>query len=271
MPLKKIVLARDPQPVPEQEEIEERAELQAFEPTEAEAIQPGRPHQAFVESQLRQYLHDNNIRSLVKPTREEIRAAAMPILCQARRRRKRWTPLDMADRAVNAMQLHALKQGWIKPSYSRLGEYAGYIDVLIQLARDADWLAPEIPLPDHPEQKHPPIYYSMGTIWNLPIPVPKEDALILGNYVYDPETGTRFTRADYIHPWIHPIYRYPVRGELIARGCDACYILKKQGETVEVSIYWINPEDNISALHTTPLSKLHFSPPLPPIPETDRV
>ena len=55
MPIKKTVPARDPQPVPEQEEIEKRAELQAFEPTKAEAIQPGRPHQSFVESRLRQY------------------------------------------------------------------------------------------------------------------------------------------------------------------------------------------------------------------------
>ena len=44
MPLKVTVLAREPQPVPEQEEIEERAEQPAFEPAEAEAIQPGRPH-----------------------------------------------------------------------------------------------------------------------------------------------------------------------------------------------------------------------------------
>ena len=92
MPIKKTVLAREPQPVPEQEEIEERAELPAFEPAEAEATQPERPHQAFVESQLRQYLHDNNIRSLVKPTQEEIRAAAMPILCQARRPQNRTGP-----------------------------------------------------------------------------------------------------------------------------------------------------------------------------------
>ena len=40
MPIKKIALDRDPQPVPEQEEIEERAELLAFEPVEAKAMEP---------------------------------------------------------------------------------------------------------------------------------------------------------------------------------------------------------------------------------------
>ena len=40
MPIKKTVPARDPHPVPEQEEIEKRAELQAFEPAEAKAMEP---------------------------------------------------------------------------------------------------------------------------------------------------------------------------------------------------------------------------------------
>ena len=189
----------------------------------------------------------------------------MPILCQARRRR---TGHRRHFAAAGIVQ-HALETGWIKPPFSEACESPSYVEALIQLADDANWLAREIPLPDHPSPRHPPVYYTMGTIWNLPIPVPREDALILGNYVYDPETGSRITRADYIHPWVDPYYRFPIRGKLIARGWDACYTLHRQGETVEISIYWIDREDDIFALHTTPLSTLHFSPPLPPIPETD--
>ena len=41
---------------------------------------------------------------------------------------------------------------------------------LIQLADDANWLAREIPLPDHPPPKHPPIYYKIDPETNRPVP-----------------------------------------------------------------------------------------------------
>ena len=265
MPIKKTVMDRDPQPVPEQEEIEERAELLAFEPAEAEAIQPGRPHQAFVESQLRQYLHDNNIRSLVKPTQEEIRAAAMPILCQAQRRRTGWSPWTMAHHAVDAMQLHALEQGWIKPLYSRLGECAGYIDALIQLADDTYWLAREIPLLDHPEPKHPPIYYMINLKRNWP--VPRADSLIRGDYVYDPETGSRITRDEYIYPWLEPHCRFPLKRDLIDLGRDAIYSLNfGRQRRVRIIFHWIKQIDNEPVYFYSPALLMHFSPSPPIVP-----
>ena len=147
MPLKKIALDRDPQPLPEQEEIEERAELLAFEPAEAKAIQSGRPHQAFVESRLRQYLQDNNIRSLVKPTQEEIRAAAMPTLCQARRRRTGRDPLAIAHHAVADVVEHIREERWTRRPLTGAHASVTYLDALIQLADDTDWLARKFPLP----------------------------------------------------------------------------------------------------------------------------
>ena len=74
------------QPPEDQEEAAVRAE-QPLEPVEVQTVEPGRPYQDFVESKLRQYLQDNNIRSLVKPTQAEIRAAAIPVLGLAQRYR----------------------------------------------------------------------------------------------------------------------------------------------------------------------------------------
>ena len=162
MPLKRTAQQREPHPHGEQEEVEQGAKQPKLEPVDEELMEPGRPHQAFVENEARKYWQDiMQVGSLTKPTREELRAAAMPILCQAQRRRTGWSPWTMALHAVDAMQLHARERGWIKPPYSRAGESPGYIDALIQLANDAGWLAREILLPEHPEPKHPPIYYTM--------------------------------------------------------------------------------------------------------------
>ena len=48
--------------------------------------------------------------SLTKPTSEELRTAAMPILCQAQFSRTGWSPWNMALHAVDTMQLHAREQ-----------------------------------------------------------------------------------------------------------------------------------------------------------------
>ena len=263
MPIKKTVMDRDPQPVPEQEEIKERAELLAFEPAEAEAIQPGRPHQAFVESQLRQYLHDNNIRSLVKPTQEEIRAAAMPILCQAWRRRTGWEPLASAHHAVADVVEHIREERWTRRPLTEAYACTTYLDALIQLADDTYWLAREIPLLDHPEPKHPPIYYMINLKRNWP--VPRADSLIRGDYVYDPETGSRITRDEYIYPWLEPHCRFPLKRDLIDLGRDAIYSLNfGRQRRVRIIFHWIKQIDNEPVYFYSPALLMHFSP-SPPI------
>ena len=151
------------QPPEDQEEAAVRAE-QPLEPVEVQAVEPGRPYQDFVESKLRQYLQDNNIRSLVKPAQAEIRAAAIPVLGLAQRYRPGWKlnpALNRAHMAVNAMQLHTAKSDWIRHPFTLSEASPNYVEALVQLADDAGWLAREIPLPDHPPPKHPPIYYTL--------------------------------------------------------------------------------------------------------------
>ena len=265
MPIKKTVLARDPQPVPELEEIEERADLQAFEPTEAEAIQPGRPHQAYVESQLRQYLHDNNIRSLVKPTREEIRAAAMPILCQVRRRRTGRDPQAIAHRAVADVVEHIREERWTRRPLTEAYASATYLDALIQLADDTDWLARKIPLPAHPAPHHPLIYYTTDPETGLP--VPRADSLISADYVYDPETDSRITRDEYIYPWLEPHYRFPSISDLNAQSRDAIYLLNFGREKrVRIIFFWVKQIDNKPAYFYSSVLLMHFSPSPPIVP-----
>ena len=87
MPLKKEALARLAKPAADQEEAAARANKSTPEPVEDKPVETGQPYQDFVENRLRQYLRDNNVCSLVKPTKEKIRAAAMPVLCRAMRKR----------------------------------------------------------------------------------------------------------------------------------------------------------------------------------------
>ena len=256
MPIKKTVLAREPQPVPEQEEIEERAELPAFEPAEAEATQPGRPHQAFVESQLRQYLHDNNIRSLVKPTREEIRAAAMPILCQARRRRTGRDLQAIAHHAVADVAEHIREERWTRRPLTEAYASATYLDALIQLADDTDWLARKIPLPAHCAPHHPPIYYTTDPETRLP--VPRADSLIRADYVRDYK-GARVTGVSHFRPWLSRAFD-PL--EYLWRG-NAFYTLELTPENdVEVTLYWFVDSTvwNMQFRMVSPLSEMYFFP-----------
>ena len=79
MPSKRTAQQREPQPHREPDEAAPSAERPRLEPAEDDTVETERPYRVFVESRLSQYLRDNNVRSLIKPTREEIRAAAMPI------------------------------------------------------------------------------------------------------------------------------------------------------------------------------------------------
>ena len=265
MPLNRTAQQREPYPARELEEAEIRAEQPVLEPTEAEAIQPGRPHQAYVESQLRQYLHDNNIRSLVKPTREEIRAAAMPILCQARRRRTGRDPLAIAHRAVADVVEHIREERWTRRPLTEAYASATYLDALIQLADDTDWLARKIPLPARAAPHHPLIYYTTDPETGLP--VPRADSLIRADYVYDPETDSRITRDEYIYPWLEPHYRFPLISDLNAQSRDAIYSLNFGREKrVRIIFFWIKQIDNKPVYFYSPALLMHFSPSPPIVP-----
>ena len=160
-------------------------------------MEPGRPHQDFVESEARRYWQEiSHFDSLTKPDQEEIRAAAMPILCQALRNRTG----HRRHKAVAEMVQHTMERGWIKRPFSEAYASPSYVDALIQLADDANWLAREIPLPDHPSPRHPVIYYTFNL--NNKRFVPREDSLLRGDYVHVPWTGSRLTRDNYIYPWL---------------------------------------------------------------------
>lgn len=176
------------------------AEVEAMqpgpEPDLSRDIDTGRPYQAFVESEARRYWQEmGKEHNLLKPVREEIRAAATPILCQALSNRGG----DWRHQAVDAVVMYALEKGWIKRRFA--GAYASlpYIDALIRLAYDANLLAWEIPLPDHPPPRHPPIYYTLYSRHGRPVPVPREDAIIRGDYLYKKD-GSRVTGVKDIYP-----------------------------------------------------------------------
>ena len=257
MPPKQTAGEREPQPPEEHEEVEPAATRRSLEPVEveAEAMGQDRPYQDFVESKARKYWQEMvKVGSLSKPAWDEIRAAAMPVLCQTQRRRTGWSPWAMALHAVNGMQLRASERGWIKPPYSRLSESPSYIDALTQLADDAGWLAKEIPLPDHPPPKHPTIYYTIDPKSNRPIP--RENSLIRADYVYKRD-GSLLTQTSHIHPSLCP--DGPDIDEVVANGLDACYALNYEDGTVNIFIYWVEQSGDMTMLCGMPLSLFHFS------------
>ena len=227
------------------------------EPVAAEPAGTGRPYQDYVESEARKYWKEMvNPGSLAKPGQEEIRAAAMPILCAAQRRRSGRSPWYMAHQGVEAMQQHAREKRRIRAPYSRLAECPDYVEALIQLADDADWLAREITLPNHPAPKHPPIYYTIDPASKQA--VPRSDALIRGNYVYDTR-GLRLTQDDHIYPWPDPEI-WPMLDDLAYRQWTACYSLHLPYDgQMRIMIHWKSTFDD-THLFRDALSLLHFSP-----------
>ena len=259
MPLKLSARERKAQPPEVQEDIEQRAIQPKLEPDEAEPMEPGRPYQAFVESRLRQYLRDNYIRSMVKPTQEEIRAAAMPILCKALRNRpgrKLYPYLNMAHHAVADVVEHVRDAHWTRTPLSDPFASPTYVDALIQLAHDADWLAPELLLPDHPGPRHPPVYYRIDI--DSKMPVPTEESLIRGDYVYT-RSGQRITKAAFIYPWQEP-GRFPTERDFITLGWDTCYRLGMTSKKIEIFIHGISKIESRSTPWVVPLNLLHFAP-----------
>ena len=160
-------------------------------------VQTERPYQAFVESEARKYWQETSqAGALVKPTQAQIRAAALPILCLALRNRAG----NRRHQALVAVVQHARLKGWIKWPYSRVHASPPYIDALVELADDTNRLALEIPLPDHPPPRHPPIYYEIVFVGGRPYPVPRDDAIIRAHYLYKTFDGQRLTENEYIYP-----------------------------------------------------------------------
>ena len=244
----------------EQEEAEAPPRRPVPEPVACRPVQPGRPYQDYVESEAERYWQEMvKVGSLTKPDLQEIRAAARPVLGLAQRNRpgpKLNPAMNRDHMTVNAMQLHAGERGWIEPPYSQLQASPNYVEALIQLADDADWLAREIPLPDHPPPKHPPIYYTIDQATRRP--VPGEDSLIRAEYVHTTR-GTRLTKADYIHPW-RGTGALPSLSDMTSPGWDTCYSLDKSGNTVEILLHWVIYTFNIpSMVMVFPLEELQFS------------
>ena len=176
----------------------------------------------------------------------------MPILCQALRNRTG----HRRHHAVVGIVQHALETGWIKPPFSEACESPNHVEALIQLAHEANWLAREIILPDYPGPKHPPLYYRMDL--NSHQPVPTEDSLICGNYVYT-QYGQRVTRAGFIHPWLDPD-KFPTKNDFVVRGWDVCYRLGLTGKGVEIIIHGISTISSYPVPWITRLNLLDFTP-----------
>ena len=261
--------ARVPESLPsqEQEEEEPRAKRSKLEPIEAKAMEPGRPHQAFVEREARDYWQSlGGVGSLTKPTQEEIRAAAMPILCAALRRREgrnEYPDPVMAHHAVGCMIQHALETGRIKPPFSEASESPNHVEALVKLADEANWIAREIPLPGHPPPHHPPIYYTMDSESSRPMP--RDDSYIRGDYVYTPVLGSRITASDRIFPLVIP-GDDPVITSTILQilGVEASFTLVSGPGNVEVVVNYLERIGPHNILHIISLQFLHFSPYPPP-------
>ena len=147
----------------------------------------------------------------------------MPILRQAlhRRMESKLNPaLGWAHLVVIAMQVHLAQRGLLRRGYTRSEKIPNYFVALLQLADDAGWLYREIPLPDHPAPRHPPIYYTIDPRTGKPVPT--EESLIHAVYVYDIEDGSRLTQDEYIYPWRDPD-NWPSLDDLTSRGWNACY------------------------------------------------
>ena len=269
MPLtRKTARAPEPHSSREQEEEQPGAKRPRLEPVETQPMGPP-PYRDFVEREARDYWQSlGGVGSLTKPTQEEIRAAAMPILCVALRRRTGWSPWTMAHHAVGGMIQHALETGRIKSSFSEACESPNYVEALIQLADDANWIAREIPLPDHPPPHHPPIYYTMDSESSRPIP--RDDSYIRGDYVYTPLFGFRITASDRIFPLVipedNPIITTAI---LLILGLDASFTLVSGPENVEVVVNYLERIGSFNLLFRIPLQYLHFSPYPPPMPDPD--
>ena len=250
---------------PAREEMEDDPERAPLlqpdpEPVAAGPVQAGRPHRAYVENEARRYWEEMvEAGNLSKPDRQELRAAALPLLCRAQRNRpgpKLEPALERARVAVNAVQLHLVESRRLKHPFTPTEAMPNHVEALVQLAADTGRLAREIPLPDHPAPRHPPIYYTIDPVSGKP--VPRSDAKIRGDYVYT-RYQRRITEDEYIYPWPDPEC-WPLPDDLLSRDWDACYTLNSpRTMPMYVLLHWRNPADPTSMFREQ-LSLLLFSP-----------
>ena len=245
MPAKLITCKREYQPSSEEEEASPVAKRLSPETDEAEPVGPGRPYQAFVESEARKYWQDMvQPGSLAKPEQQELRAAARPILLRALRNRgdvRFLPPTVKAHMAVNAMLLHAAHRKELRRTYTGPYPVSDHIEALIQYMEDTRLAPRPIPLPWHKKPKHPPIYYYVDPITRQP--TPREDALIRAEYVRRPwHGGDPVTKESHIHPSLDPhgkpppevlenelnVY-YRLRDWHVRIGIDICIVLWRRG------------------------------------------
>ncbi len=260
MPGKRTARVRGPRPAPEHEQEEGAPVTKSprLESDETEPMGPGRPHQAFVESEARKYWQDMvKVGSLAKPDRQEIRTAAMPILIKCLQKRG-WVrflaPTVKAHMAVNVMHMHAVDRGELT---GRPVPSPDHIEALIRYADGTRLLAREIPLPEHPDPQHPVIYYTAFPGSNRPIP--RDDSYIRGDYVY--EDDTRVTTDDRIFPLVIPEGEpFPDPSILLNLGWASCFTLEPDTENIEVRIHWLVWYRDMIMVDDKLLKRLNFTP-----------
>ncbi len=248
MPAKLITRRREYQPSAEQEQAAPVAQRPLPEADEDEPMEIGRPYQAFVESEARKYWEDMVEQPgrpvkpdrLVKPDQQELRAAAMPILIRALRNRgevRFLPPTVKAHMAVNAMHRRAADRGETKRPYNGPYPNPDYIEALLQYMENTRLAPQEIPLPWHPEPKHPPIYYYIDPITKKP--TPREDALICAKYVRVPwHGGDPVTEASHIHPSVDRYGQPPP--VVLENKLDVYYRLRDRHVRIEVVICFVS-------------------------------
>ena len=106
-------------------------------------------------------------------------------------------------------------------------------------------------------------------VWDLSnnLPVPRENSLIRGDYVYI-QNGLRITKADDIKPWPYGNAIMLDRKTLLDQGWDACYTMYLSlDKKWYVLLFWAGPPrlaNGIPILHRSLLENMHFSPYPPP-------
>ena len=251
--------------VPLEEEAEPPARPLRPQPAQAGPAHAGRPYRDYVENETDRYWREMvKPRSLPKPDPRELRARAFYVRGMNMRRRQCLVPDPAlapyrAHQGLNAVHMYLVYEGFIKPTYSRLEASPGYLEALFQLQADAKWQPRELPLPAHRDPQHPAIYYYI----NDPVskrPVPREDALLRGDYIYT-QSGDRFVDDDHIPPWLGRASQ-PTVADLRSRKLKRCYSLNRTGDTLEIKIHWINDASRLrTSMMSIPLEKLRFSHP----------
>ena len=193
----------------------------------------------------------------------------MPVLVQAQRNRAGWKlnpELNRAHLAVYVMLLHFAESGRIKHPFTLSEASPNYVEALIQLADDANWLAREITLPNHPPPKHPPIYYTIDPETNRP--VPRAGSLIRGDYLFQ-NHGSRLTNISHFHPWLS--VRFTPSDFLLSMTAYYSLVLTPENN-VGVMIHWpiCLPGSNRILTLDFRLRLIHLSPQPPSIPGRSR-